>query len=843
LPVCAHYASLACCTAGEVSQSAVSQFDQFRNRFSAPECRGASKRFLFFFSFFFFLFFFFFFSLTQRRAVALEDLYCGLRCSAAQGAYVRLVARSPSLVGEYRVCASQCSAVYAACAAGTFDNAPTVLAFESAADLCGAVPVLGLAVKVVPDQSADRHGARSCFAGRETEQRHASILFGPGTGGGLTLTPHEFFVQAIDGFGQLVTTGGDAIRVSVDGPNQFEPNVTDDGDGAYAVRYAPQIGGVYAAEALLRAQHVDVTPVYLSVTAASLCPLYGERRARPSRRRRRCARATPTTRAARSTRSCRPCSRRRTTLRRRLATRRARRSSRSASCGTYCSPEQAIFYEPNSNTTNAGATFAFCDSFCQDWYAACRNLNLAIGPVSSIYPTHVAFCEANAPRGAFAVVVRDEKCFGDAPSRTSCRDSYASGDGLFDWVTGTAPRDVFAGDTVSFTIQAVDIYQNLQRTGGDRFAVAFPGVVPMVVDNRDGTYTVTWSATRAGRYNVSVTCNERREEIEHAPFPVVVRPGPYDRAELECPPTGQTGRRVVFTALAKDRFNNTLDVSPKRVLRSRVTGPNNFRATPDVIDNCDGTYAGSFIPNVEGRYTVVLIDDSGVELDTCVIVVVVLFTLPPTPPPLFGEPCANTSLVSGAGIVGVDPMASAAQVRAVRQFTIETRDAAGNPTDVATALFRIDFYVDDPQAGLINIRNPANEPTPSLAARETFERLFPVVEVTPDAQRPGFYLVSYQTIVASDFYIYVYLARLERVLGPRHRQAVPRAGQLPEGLRDRRRLRRAERHGAAEHVGRASASARRTSRARRSSPTCRGSSAFRASWACCRSAARRRPSS
>jgi hypothetical protein len=710
-------------------------------------------------------FFFFFFSFVSQhkfsihtKTVALSDLYCGMRCSAAQGAYVRIVSRSPSLVGEYRVCDGACAAVYEKCTQGTFDNAPTALAFETARDLCNAVPMLGLALKLLPDQSADRFGARNCFAGRESEQRHLSLLFGPGTGGGLTLVPHEFYVQSIDGFGQLLTTGGENVRVAVDGPNQFTPNVTDNGEGTYTVSYNPQIGGLYVVDASVRKSHVDATPFYASITAASLCPVYGEeaRSAKP---------ATATTLCSRfADNACCTTNAQLQTVQNAQDDFSATYNDaacqeffKQASCGTYCSPEQAIFYEPQSNTTDAGATFAFCDSFCQDWYAACRDVTLPLGPVSSVYPTHVAFCEANAPRGDFTPVVRTLRCFSGGPSRTSCRDSYAFGDTLYDWNTGSLPRDVFAGDTVSFTVQAVDIYQNLQRTGGDLFHVAFPGVVPMVVDNRDGTYTVTYRSTLAGRFNVSVTCNDRREEIEHAPLPVVVRPGPYDRAELECPEMGQTGRRVVFNVLAKDQFGNTMDTSPKRVLRARVTGPNNFRANPEVIDACDGTYSGSFIPDQEGSYVVTLIDVDGTELDTCTIVVVVLFTLPPTPPPATGGPCANTSLVSGAGVIGVDPSATAAEIRALRQFTIETRDARGQPTMVTTARFRIDFYVDDPQAGLINLRNPGNEPVPSLAARETFDTLFPLVEVAPDATRPGFYIVTYQTIVAGDFYIYVYL--------------------------------------------------------------------------------------
>ncbi len=41
LRLCAHYASLSCCGAGDVAASATAQFEQFRARFSAPACRGA----------------------------------------------------------------------------------------------------------------------------------------------------------------------------------------------------------------------------------------------------------------------------------------------------------------------------------------------------------------------------------------------------------------------------------------------------------------------------------------------------------------------------------------------------------------------------------------------------------------------------------------------------------------------------------------------------------------------------------------------------------------------------------------------------------------------------------
>eukprot|EP01108_Squamamoeba_japonica_P005997 TRINITY_DN4826_c0_g1_i2.p1 TRINITY_DN4826_c0_g1~~TRINITY_DN4826_c0_g1_i2.p1 ORF type:complete len:840 (+),score=622.80 TRINITY_DN4826_c0_g1_i2:45-2564(+) len=502
LSFCAHYGELSCCSPSSASALA-SAVEPFIGSFSSASCRAA-----------------------------LEDIACGFRCSAAQADYVELF-DTQTLAAEYRVCESACAAAYAACQVGTFDDEPVALRFESAGELCAALPLGGAAEVLVTRDDADAGANRTCFRSRETEQRTASLVFGEAMGGGLTLAEHTLHVRALDGFGQPVSAGGDELAAAIGGPNAFEPTVADLGNGSYTVRYRPEIGGYYDVAVRLEGDLAAQLPERVSVRAASLCPLRSDtaRSAKP-----RFAAGAPTTCARYNENSCCVNEAQYRDVRDAQADFASTYRNNAecaaffdaAACGVGCSPTQSIFYDPNSNSTDAAATFAFCDSFCERWYAACRDVELeGLGPVASLYASHVAFCEANAPHDDFAIVVRDALCFDDGPARTSCRDSFASGDALHDWTRGAPSAAVVrAGQQASFTVQAVDVYQNLQTRGGDGWRVAFdaPGVVPAVRDNGDGTYTVTYTATVARQYAVSVTCNGAREEIEHGPLPLRVLP-------------------------------------------------------------------------------------------------------------------------------------------------------------------------------------------------------------------------------------------------------------------------------------------------------------------------------
>ena len=195
---------------------------------------------------------------------------CGFQCSAAQGAYVELFATRPR-DALYRVCAPACAAAYAACVVGTFEDEPVALRFESATELCRALPLGdGVDIEVVAGSDG------TCFRSRETEQRALSVVFGEAMGGGLTLAEHRVHVRALDGFGQPVAAGGDELVAALLGPDTLAPRVLDHNNGSYTVLYAPDIGGYYDVSVRVEGELAARMPERVSVQPASLCPLRGD---------------------------------------------------------------------------------------------------------------------------------------------------------------------------------------------------------------------------------------------------------------------------------------------------------------------------------------------------------------------------------------------------------------------------------------------------------------------------------------------------------------------------------------------------------------------------------------
>ena len=114
---------------------------------------------------------------------------------------------------------------------------------------------------------------RNCFVGRETEQRWYSLMFGEGMSGGIGFQPVQFTLDAVDGFGRDIEVGGDAVNVTVTGPNLFAVTPVDNDDGTYTVEYAAEIGGYYDIDARLQNSQLDLAPERVYVSQASLCPV------------------------------------------------------------------------------------------------------------------------------------------------------------------------------------------------------------------------------------------------------------------------------------------------------------------------------------------------------------------------------------------------------------------------------------------------------------------------------------------------------------------------------------------------------------------------------------------
>jgi hypothetical protein len=249
--MCSQYSSFSCCSAQDVTGFNAS-LSAFANRFSNAACRQQ-----------------------------IQDAACGFLCSAAQQHYVEVYSTNP-VAAQYRVCSSYCDALYANCIDGTFNGTGAAVTFASSAALCAAMPVgpAGSTINVVSVPASSDRFNRTCFSGVETNQRQPTLLLGPYLGGGITYQNHSFIIEALDGFGQRVTTQ-DPIQVMVDGPNMFTPNVTYIGNGEYNVSYSPEIGGIYEVDVVIANSVPDLVPVFLGVTQASLCPLEGPRSAKP----------------------------------------------------------------------------------------------------------------------------------------------------------------------------------------------------------------------------------------------------------------------------------------------------------------------------------------------------------------------------------------------------------------------------------------------------------------------------------------------------------------------------------------------------------------------------------
>ncbi|XP_069025341.1 filamin-A isoform X4 [Embiotoca jacksoni] len=122
-----------------------------------------------------------------------------------------------------------------------------------------------------------------------------------------------------------------------------------------------------------------------------------------------------------------------------------------------------------------------------------------------------------------------------------------------------------------------------------------------VVDNGDQTHTVNYVPTREGPYSINVLYND--EEIPRSPYKVKVLPT-HDASKVRAsgPGLNTTGvpasLPVEFTIDAKDAGEGLLAV--------QITDPEGKPKKANIRDNHDGTYLVSYVPDMTGRYTILI---------------------------------------------------------------------------------------------------------------------------------------------------------------------------------------------------------------------------------------------
>jgi len=182
---------------------------------------------------------------------------------------------------------------------------------------------------------------------------------------------------------------------------------------------------------------------------------------------------------------------------------------------------------------------------------------------------------------------------------TDAANCIAYGPGLEPGNLDTAPA--------TFTIEARDKNGNPRKEGGDKFDVDIQGpnrpVKADIVDNRDGTYNVTYHPEDAGIHDIAVTLDGT--PIKGSTFHVDILPGAFaGNSSIE---------QYSFVLQTRDKRNQNMTTGGAPV-KVEVAAPNKQKVNVDLQDHNDGQYTAKYSIKGKGQYTVnVTIDGNHVQ--------------------------------------------------------------------------------------------------------------------------------------------------------------------------------------------------------------------------------------
>jgi len=166
---------------------------------------------------------------------------------------------------------------------------------------------------------------------------------------------------------------------------------------------------------------------------------------------------------------------------------------------------------------------------------------------------------------------------------SSADQSYAEGPGLLGAVDN---------EPAHFTIHSVDKWGNPRTDGGDDFGVKITGpeeIKPQVVDNGDGTYSVTYVPDKIGNYNIEVTLEGA--QIKDSPFHVQVKSGTDEK--------NSNFSRFSFTIQTRDKNGADKNFGGDTFV---VQSAGDSSVQVQTRDNGDGTYTAEFGLDKKGTY-------------------------------------------------------------------------------------------------------------------------------------------------------------------------------------------------------------------------------------------------
>lgn len=461
-----------------------------------------------------------------------------------------------------------------------------------------------------------------------------------GTSAGTT----NIVVQARDGFGNAVLTGGAAVDINVTGANAAAPAVTDVGDGTYTASYTPVTAGPDQIAITLNGVSVSGSPFTSTVNAGNADAAQSSASVQAS------VVAGSTSSIIVQTRDANGnalTSGGQTVVVTVAGSNAATPAVTDNGNGTYAAtylptnsgsdnvtvalngvalngspfttaveagdpdPDETMATVPDGTAGNPTAISVQArDAFGNDLTTGGATLTIVVTGANNATPivsdagdgTYSASYTPGTTGIDNVAVSMNGEPLGDSPFTSTVAP------GAIDPTQSTAvvPASGSVGNATTISIQARDGNGNALTLGGANVVVTISGAnstSPLVVDEADGTYTASYSPAATGTDNVTITVNA--SHIDGSPFTTTVSAGAPEASETtaEVPGSGTAGSNTTITVTARDENGNVLAVGGASVVVS-VAGVNT--ANPTVTDNGDGTYSTTYIPTTSGTDNVAI---------------------------------------------------------------------------------------------------------------------------------------------------------------------------------------------------------------------------------------------
>jgi len=220
--------------------------------------------------------------------------------------------------------------------------------------------------------------------------------------------------------------------------------------------------------------------------------------------------------------------------------------------------------------------------------------------------------------GNHTITVQHEgKNVADSPYHVKIDTSSAGPDPSKCEAYGPGLEGAVGGEPATFTIQARNKDGQKVTKGGDAFDVEVlgPDDTPIdvrIVDNKDGTYNVTYNPEQPGRHKVDVILRGANplfyDHIKNSPVVVDAAVGIDPSKTLVYGPGVEDGvlntKPAEFFIRPKDKDGKDVSNHDSANFDIKITDQNGTQLDSPIVDNGDGTYKVTYEPTGVGRHKV-----------------------------------------------------------------------------------------------------------------------------------------------------------------------------------------------------------------------------------------------